>query len=150
VVSQFQEAVVRIFIGLVNMGIRGMDADKSGDAHQAPGSFRGHGPQLEVDSKSRVLLEILRRGLLASLTSEGVGTDQSGDVCCQRRRRVSAGFFPAFLRSDWPVMDKIAGRFQDHRIRVKVLKSLGLMQAPGQNNGECGLIQLDATPWVHR
>ncbi len=92
--------------------------------------------------KVGVLLEILRRGLLASLTSEGGGTDQSGDVCCQRRRRVSAGFFPAFLRSDWPVMDKIAGRFQDHRIRVKVLKSLGLMQAPGQNNGECGLIQL--------
>ena len=44
------------------------------------------------------------------------------------------------------MVDEIAGRFQHHRIRVKVLQSLGSMKAPGENNREGGLIQLDAAP----
>ena len=84
--------------------------------------------------------------LLTALTSESGGTNQSSDVHCQRRGRVPAVFFPAFLRSDRPMMDEIAGRFQHHRIRVKVLESLGLVQAPGEQDGQGDLIQLDAAP----
>ena len=44
------------------------------------------------------------------------------------------------------MMDEIAGRFQHHRIGVEVLQRLGLVQAPGEKNGEGGLIQLGAAP----
>ena len=44
------------------------------------------------------------------------------------------------------MVDEIAGRLQHHRIRVKVLESLGLMSAPGEHYREGGLIQLDAAP----
>ena len=30
------------------------------------------------------------------------------------------------------MVDEIAGRFQHHRIRIKVLEALGLVQAPGE------------------
>ena len=44
------------------------------------------------------------------------------------------------------MMDEIAGRFQHHRIRIKVLEGFGLVQSPGQKDGEGDLIQLDAAP----
>src|SRR5438876_3551453 len=44
------------------------------------------------------------------------------------------------------MLDEIAGRFQHDRIRVEALKSLGLVQPPGEKNGEGSLIQLDPAP----
>ena len=44
------------------------------------------------------------------------------------------------------MMNEVASRFQHHRIRVKLLQSFGLTQAPGEQDGQGNLIQLDAAP----
>ena len=59
---------------------------------------------------------------------------------------VAAVFLPAFLGRDRPMTDEIAGGFQHHRIRIKILKTLHLVKLPGKEDGQGDLIQLDAVP----
>src|SRR6185503_21250708 len=105
------------------IGIGGMNADEVAANSSDQRAFRGYRPRLDVGLEEvGILFEVLRRGVLTSLTSEGSGTDQRGNVRRQRRGRVAAAFLPTLLRGDRPMVDEITGRSQHHRVRIKVLE----------------------------
>ena len=64
---------------------------------------------------------------------------------CERRGGVTAVFFPAFLGSDRPLVDEVAGRFRHHPVRIEFLQSLGLVHCQASRIGKAV-----SSSWVPR
>ena len=96
--------------------------------------------------KIGVLFQECRSGLVAPLAEQAGSADQSSDVRGERGRRIATHFLPALLLSDRSMADQISSRPRNHRVRVKILKSVLPLELPGEKNWKCDFVELDSPP----